>query len=68
MKFRFQNSRLVEARGRSCGKMGHFVTSIVQGEKPQHAFFPCGGRDTSVKHARFVEDHHLRASAARGLR
>lgn len=33
------SSRLIERRGKSCGRVGYFLTSIVPGQETRRGFF-----------------------------
>ena len=57
-------TRLVISKGRSMGKTGYFMTSVVPGLDPKRAFFPVAGRANNVASVNFRQDHADRASSA----
>ena len=56
-------TRLVIARGRSMGKPGYFMTSVVPGLDPKRGFFPVTGRANSIASVQFRAEHADRAAS-----
>lgn len=56
-------TRLVIARGRSMGKTGFFMTSVVPGLDPKRGFFPATGRQNMVASVQFRAEHADRAAS-----
>lgn len=57
-------TRLVIFKGRSMGKTGYFMTSIVPGLDAKRAFFPVTDRANAVASVNFRQDHADRAASA----
>lgn len=56
-------TRLVISRGRSMGRAGYFMTSIVPGLDPKRGFFPVTGRANSIASVQFRAEHADRAAS-----
>lgn len=55
-------ARLIQRRGKSCGKVGYFFTSIVPGQKTERGFFTTDRMQDSLATA-FREAHEDRVFA-----